>query len=459
VIYALLRVIAGIALRWFYRDIDVRGVERIPRDRPLLLAVNHPNALVDALIVGWVVPRRVMITAKGTLFTHPVAGALLSWLGVLPLRRATDEQKGDSTPDPRRNEETFRAVHRALRQRRAVLIFPEGKSHDEPALAPLKTGAARMALHGRDAGDVPLLTIVPIGLTFERKETPRTRVFVQVGEPIVMEHWRSPADTREAEALTSEIETRLRAVTLNYPTSDDASRATALASVLAALFSDIPHLRSPHRPLGSEAEIARRIEELRAELAGAGSDVRREADRLVQRLRDFQSDVARRGFVIEDLGITTRIRDAIRFVAREGWLLLLAGPAALWGRVNHYLPFHAARAIASRSVASAADPAMRTIVAGLVLVLLAYMAQASLVGWLFGPIAATIYLVSLPIAADVNFYLSERLGRALCRARMFLTFRRQPELQQRLLMELDALRRDTLALDAALRDSAKPVSA
>jgi 1-acyl-sn-glycerol-3-phosphate acyltransferase len=459
VIYALLRAVAGIALRWFYRDIDVRGVERIPRDRPILLVVNHPNALVDALIVGWVVPRRVMITAKSTLFANPVAGVLLSWLGVLPLRRATDERNSDSTPDPRRNEETFRAVQDALRQRGAVLIFPEGKSHDEPALAPLKTGAARMAIHARDTGDVPLLTIVPIGLTFERKEAPRTRVFVQVGEPIVMDHWRAAVSTQEIEALTAEIETRLRAVTLNYATTDDASRATALASVIAALFSEPPHLRSPHRPLGSEAEIARRIEELRTELAGADPELHREADRLVQRLRDFQSDATRRGFVIEDLGITTRMRDGARFVAREGWLLLLAGPVALWGRVNHYLPFHAARAIASRPVGSAADPAMRTIVAGAALVLFAYLAQASLVAWFAGALAATIYLVSLPVAADLNFYLSERLSRALCRARMFLTFRRRPELQQRLLMELEELRRDTLALDTALRQSANPVSA
>ncbi len=458
-IYALLRAVAGVALRWFYRDIDVRGAERIPRDRPLLLTVNHPNALVDALIVGWVMPRRVLITAKSTLFTNPLAGALLTWLGVLPLRRSSDEGLRTAAPDPRRNEETFRAVHDALRRGSAVLIFPEGKTHDEPALAPLKTGAARMALHARDAGDVPRLTIVPIGLTFERKDTPRTRVLVQVGEPIAMDRWRPPSDSRPADALTSEIETRLRAVTLNYATTDDAARATALASVVAALFSNVPHLRAPYRPLGSETEIARRIEELRGALATADPLLREQADHLVQRLDSFEHAVASRGLVIEDIGITTRSTDAIRFIVREGWLLLLAGPLALWGKVNHYLPFHAARAIASRSVASAADPAMRTIVAGAVLVLLTYLAQAAAVGWLIGSLAALIYLASLPIAADLNFYLSERLARAQCRARTFLVFRRDPALHRRLLSELADLRRDTVALDAALREPAGPVGA
>ena len=57
----------------------------------------------------------------------------------------------------------------------------EGKSHDEPGLAPLKTGAARMALEAMTSGSAPDLAIVPIGLVFERKEAPRSRVLVQVG--------------------------------------------------------------------------------------------------------------------------------------------------------------------------------------------------------------------------------------------------------------------------------------
>jgi glycerol-3-phosphate O-acyltransferase/dihydroxyacetone phosphate acyltransferase len=458
-VYALLRAVAGVALRWFYRDIDVRGMERIPRRRPLLLTVNHPNALVDALIVGWVVPRRILITAKSTLFKNPIAGAVLSWLGVLPLRRASDERDASQRSNPTRNEETFLAVHDALRRGSAVLIFPEGKSHDEPTLAPLKTGAARMALQARNAGDVPGLTIVPIGLTFERKEAPRTQVLVEVGQPLLIEHWRPAANGHEIEALTAEIDSRLRGVTLNYATSDDAARATALARVIAAVFSDVPELRDADRSLGSEAEIARRIEQLRGKLAAADPSVRIQADDLARRLDEFQQRVNDRGLVIEDIGITTRVRDAVRFVVREAWLLLVAGPFALWGRMNHYLPFHAAGAVASRSAASAADPAMRMIVAGAALVLLAYLAQASIVWWLFGPLVALIYGASLPIAADLNFYLSERSRRALARARTFLAFRRDPSLHRRLIGELDALRRDAMSLDAALRQHAGSISA
>src|SRR4029079_7651044 len=94
-VYVLLRAIAGIALRWYYRDIHVEGLDRIPRRRPLLLVVNHPNALVDALLVGWASPRRVLITAKSTIFSNPIAGALLLFVGVLPLYRAKDQTPGE----------------------------------------------------------------------------------------------------------------------------------------------------------------------------------------------------------------------------------------------------------------------------------------------------------------------------------------------------------------------------
>lgn len=448
--YPLLRAIAGVALRWYYRDIQVEGLARIPRQRPLLLVVNHPNALIDALLVVWLVPRRILITAKATIFRNPLGGVLLRWLGVVPLRRASDEAKQGGSRSPARNKETFRAVYDALRGNGTVLIFPEGKSHDEPSLAPLKTGAARMALYAQEAGSVGDLAIVPIGLTFERKEAPRTRVLVQIGEPIILGAWRAPAGVPASDALTAEIDARLRAVTLNYPTIDDATRAVRLASLIAALFEEVPSIGVVDRGLGVEMAIARRIDELSVRLRHADNALRRQADQLVRRLDAVEHVAANHGLVIEDVGISIEPRRALGFVVREGWLLIVGGPIAIWGRVNHWLPFGAARLIAMREIDSAADPAMRTLVAGTAFVALTYLAQSVVVAALWGPAIALAYLVSLPVAADINFYLSDRLHRALQRANAFLRFRRDPELHRRLAEELASLRQDVRAFDAAL---------
>ncbi|HXT18094.1 MAG TPA: lysophospholipid acyltransferase family protein [Gemmatimonadaceae bacterium] len=454
--YALIRAIAGMALRWFYRDIQVDGLERIPRDRALLLVVNHPNALVDALLVGWVVPRRVLITAKSTLFANPIADRALRWLGVVPLRRASDESASGAPQrlDPARNLGTFRAVHDALRDGGCVLIFPEGKTHDEPSLAPLKTGAARMALHARDAGDVPGPAVVPIGLTFERKDAPRSRALVQVGEPIFMDEWRAPQNAPAAEALTHEIDARLRAVTSNYATPDDAARAIRLARVIAALFEPVPEIGVVDRALGAEIAIARRIDALSTSLARSDAALRTRIDDVVLRLEATERTATNHGVLLEDARISLTARSGARFVGREGLLLLTAGPVALWGRLNHWIPFRAARAVALRNVDSAADPAMRTLVSGTAFVLLAYLVQTLVVAALWGGIAGGVYLIGLPIAAETSLYFGDRLRRAVCRARAFLLFRRDPQLRQQLLDELAFLRNEVVEIDRELRSSA-----
>jgi 1-acyl-sn-glycerol-3-phosphate acyltransferase len=452
-LYALLRSIAGIALRWFYRRIDVEGLDRLPRNAPILLVVNHPNALVDALLVGWAMPRRVVLTAKSTLFANPVLARFLAWVGVVPLVRSSDVRPSATDAiDPRRNTRSFDALRNVLRRGGAVVMFPEGISHDNPSLAPLRTGAARIALEARDEGGVHGLEIVPVGLTFERKQTPRTRVLVQVGEPIILDRWAISGDSAVA-ALTEEIDARLRAVTQNYDTPDDASRAAALSTLFAALFRDEPPSVGSSHSLRVDVSIARRIEEARRALMLSADDrLRARSDALLRSLAAFEDRLALHRVALEDVSVSAEPRYAAPFVLRESWVLGIAGPMALWGTLNHWLPFHGARLIARRSIESASDPAMRTIVAGAGLVLAFYLAQGALVAWLAGWLAGIVYVASLPLAADVNFVLRERLRRAVRRARTYLLFRRRPRLHAQLQSDLQRLRHEALEIEGLLRE-------
>ena len=209
-IYGLLRWITGIALHWFYSDIRIVGEEKIPVGGPLLIAVNHQNALVDSLIVGWLVPRPISMTAKATLADNPFIAILFRILHVVPLRRVSDEaQRSNGLPvDRSRNAGAFKEILNLLGRNGAVLIFPEGKSHNEIGLEPLKTGLARLALQARDKSAIKGLRILPLGLVFEDKGTPNTVVGAHVGQVIEMDFWPDKDHTK----LTEEIADRLRAV-------------------------------------------------------------------------------------------------------------------------------------------------------------------------------------------------------------------------------------------------------
>lgn len=246
-IYRVFRWIAGIALHWFYRDIRVVGWEQMPTTGPLLIAVNHRNALVDSLLIGWVMPRKITMTAKATLLDNPFVAALFKFVGVVPLRRVSDEaRKPNGLPsDHSRNSGAFKEILQTLEKGGAVLIFPEGKSHNESGLEPLRTGLARLALQARDPLGIKNVRILPIGLVFEDKGTPGSVVEVHIGNAIEMDTCR---DT-DAVALTAAIAERLRMVSdrtvrpipeTARPAESESSPRSALIA-LAAIWGRLTH--------------------------------------------------------------------------------------------------------------------------------------------------------------------------------------------------------------------------
>ena len=445
--YRLLHRVARLALHWYYRQVTIDGAERIPRDGPVLMVVNHPNELLDVLFAGIVSPRQLTFTGNSTLFANPVQGAFLRYMRVVPLRRTQDERAVSRdaatpdvvTPDIARNADAFAAIHDALAAGRIVLIFPEGRSWDEPRLAPMKTGAARIALSAGEAG-VRGVTVVPIGINYERKDGLRSRVLVQVAPPIVLDTLRP--DQMSVDAITREIGDRLRAVTLNFDDHGDADEVLDLATTLAAATDEIRPLGDPDAPMSAQVDVARRAAAIRQRLERGElpSLTEQRVRRVQRRLLALQRTATRLGIRLDDVALDTRLPAAGRFVIRELLLGAIGIPFALWGRVNHFLPFTLATWLGRRNATARSQLAMRTIVLGVLLVPLFYLVQ-TLVVWRFtGAVWAALYVASLVPSASWDIRYRERVRGMTRRARAWRHFRDDPALQAKLRNELVALR-------------------
>lgn len=199
-------------LAWFYYStIRVSGAQRIPSSGPVLLVANHANSLVDPVVLGLTVKRRVRYLAKGPMFEMPVIGVLARWLGMIPVWRTVDDRS-----KMRRNIQSLADAAEALAAGAAVGIFPEGKSHDLRTLEPMFSGTSRIILQALKAGADDLL-VLPVGINYGDKELFRSSVWVQVGEPIPARAFvESRAGTGDARtALTDEIADRLRSVIIH----------------------------------------------------------------------------------------------------------------------------------------------------------------------------------------------------------------------------------------------------
>lgn len=460
-LYWILRGVASIALRWYYRDIHVVGTARVPAEGAAILAANHNNALVDALVIGSAVRRKVRLTAKATLLDHPLTRGLVAAVGIVPLRRTSDERKGAAAgrdrpqppaaaPEDARNADAFATIVDSLAEGGLVLIFPEGKSHSEPALAPLKTGCARIALQARDVRGLRGLPVIPVGLTFERKGQPRSRILVHVGTPIDVDSvpGNDPAAVQE---LTARIDAGLRGVTLNFASPDDAARLLAISSLLAGVLDEVRPLHAPDAPLSDSVSIARRLEEVRRRLPDASPESLAAVDDFLTRLDAFRDRLQRLRIPVHDIALPTSAPSGLWFVIREGLIVVALLPLALWGRLNHWLPITLARRVALATSRNPDDPAMHTLVSGLAFVVAIYAVIASIVAASIGWGWAAVYLLSLPPAASLDFWLGDRLGRARRRASAYFTLRRDPLLRDELREEALALRSQAERLDAALR--------
>ena len=172
----MLIAVLRFALRVFFRRIEVVGRERVPRSGATVFVLNHPNGLVDPVFVLCHAPRRVSFLAKSTLFKMPVIGYLVRAMEAIPVYR-----KQDAGEDTSKNRETFGRSAELLRRGGTLAICPEGKSHSEPSLQPLKTGAARIALGAASSGAALDLKIVPAGLYYTAKTTFRSGALLYFG--------------------------------------------------------------------------------------------------------------------------------------------------------------------------------------------------------------------------------------------------------------------------------------
>src|SRR5438128_778372 len=230
--YALVRLFGRFWVWFFFREVDVQHAERVPRAGPVLLCVNHPNNLIDSLIVSAVVERKVHYLATAALFRNALLGKFLKACGAIPVyRRQDDPDKMD------KNAGAFEATVATLARGGLVAIYPEGTTHSESRIQRIKTGAARIALdyESRRAGGLgEVLTLIPTGLTFEARKSFGGRVRISFGEPIpitpYLEVYREDG-VKAVDGLTTAIQWGMEAQVLHVDRLDRASLVREVEAV------------------------------------------------------------------------------------------------------------------------------------------------------------------------------------------------------------------------------------
>ena len=197
-IYDLLKRIVTLGLRVFFKKIVISGEDNLIDQGPLIIVSNHPNTLMDPLMIAAVFKQQLGFIANASIFRSKLLKKILTYFHVIPIYRKKDIQPGEK-PD---NRKAFSKCHEYLDQQGTLLIFPEGTSYYELKLREIKTGTARIALSFEDLkGFEGNLRIIPVALDYSDSIQFRSVVSVTVCRPLSVHAYRLAYDKNEFEAV------------------------------------------------------------------------------------------------------------------------------------------------------------------------------------------------------------------------------------------------------------------
>jgi 1-acyl-sn-glycerol-3-phosphate acyltransferase len=432
-LYRAVRALAKFWLWFLFKSVDVRHPERVPAAGPILLCVNHPNNLIDSLLVGSAVRRKVHYLATAAMFRRPLMARFLLACGAIPVYRKQDD------PDKMdRNLDTFSACFAAFARGRLVAIYPEGTTHAEVRVQRIKTGAARIAL-GYEADHPGELRMIPIGLSFEARKSFRGRVLVAFGEPIhpaaYLQAYREDP-VKAVDALTRDLQWAMEAQVVNVERIDDQRLVRAVEELyreeLAQQVMDARGLaRRDVDPVRLSRSIADALRHFKA------ADPAR-VESLWQRIQAYRSLLAQYR-VRDEVVRARRQRLPTRTRLVYSWDAIVGLPFFGYGAVVNALPYYVPRWLARQMARKETDYATIRLLASIVAFPLFWTLETWLVARMAGAGWAAVFALSLPLSGVIAYRYLIGAGWLRSRLRFARLATTQSQVARRLVVEREAI--------------------
>jgi glycerol-3-phosphate O-acyltransferase / dihydroxyacetone phosphate acyltransferase len=394
VLYRCLRAAVRAALGVFYGTIEATGLDSLDANVPTVLACNHPNSIVDPLLLGLFEKRQIAFCARDGLFKIPVFGSVLRSAGAIPIRRRAEHAGAMD------NADAFSAARAVLERGGVMAIFPEGKTHGSLRIEPLKTGAARIALGTNLAASTTGLRIVPVGVTYLVRHAFRSDVHVAFGKPIIVTKGLLPHAQIDhpdnVRALTEKIGDAIRALAVHIEKSEDERLIAQVTSIIVGIRAEEGLDEGGQSPAERTALVRRVVDAYRwidvGEPARA-AELRQRIDRFIEEREDL-------GLGGERPALQHRGEEQRRLNGAARVAFLIGGaPLAAFGLVTSLPPYVALRVLMRLLPVSTDRIALFKLVGGAILFAGAYAAEVAMGVHYLGAILATFLGSALVPAA------------------------------------------------------------
>ena len=201
--------------RTCFRRFEVKGLENIPKEGPVIFASNHCNALMDPLVILRAYKKVTCFGTRADLFRKPKTAALLRWLRMVPLAR----HERDSMESVAHNREVFEEIAELVKHI-PFALFVEGTHRTKHSLMKLRKGVFVISDHTLDHG-AEQVAVVPVGLDYQDYFRFMSDIKVNFGEPMI---YKGGEDKKQ---LLEELYGRMSKLITFFPDDENYDKAYA----------------------------------------------------------------------------------------------------------------------------------------------------------------------------------------------------------------------------------------
>ncbi|PQJ69565.1 lysophospholipid acyltransferase family protein [Polaribacter butkevichii] len=204
--FRLVRFYVQLGLFFYTKKIKIIGLKNVPKKGAVLFAVNHPNGLIDPLIVTTNNPRASYFLVKAAAFKNPIIEKILNSLNLIPIYRMRD-----GIDQLAKNEEVFNKCYNIFNRGKSLMIFPEGSDCRDRTVRPLSKGFTRIVYGAIEKYPDLQIQVVPVGLTYQNASQFPSKVALHYGTPIdASKIYANNIPSKSINILKNEVDAQLK---------------------------------------------------------------------------------------------------------------------------------------------------------------------------------------------------------------------------------------------------------
>jgi glycerol-3-phosphate O-acyltransferase / dihydroxyacetone phosphate acyltransferase len=414
----------GISIRIFYKNIKVKNLGYLPVNRPVIIASNHPNAFLDAMVISIIAKQKINYLVRSDVFNTGFKRWLFGQIGLIPIYRI---QEG--ADQLHKNEETFKKCNELLSKNASIIMFPEGICIQEKRLRKLKKGLARIAFGAEEAHGGKLgLAVVPVGMNYSNAKNFRSRLYIEFGKPVEVKDYLEEYQKDKNKTInefTKQLEAKMAEHLIIIENKQNDEMVENISEVYKKELMRSKDL-NPHN-LEHDFQIMRDITKAISFFEQYSSDL---VEVLRIKLSDYRTKLS-----------SLRLRDhllrkehienlSVKGYFRDMFFLIFGFPVHLYGLINHYIPYKISIKLTDKIVRNVEFHSSLNVAFGTFLTLIFYIIQVSLVSIFFDWRITLLYIITLPLSGLFSLYYWHHSKKATGHFRLLsLVKKRKPEIE------------------------------